>query len=127
MKAYKFTTTVTPDKRLIIPEPYIKDIPAGDTVQVIILIGEETSSEENKIPKASTLEEVINEIKSLPQNPASVQAASGLLAEHLMNSPEIPDPSFDVAQWNREWDEVEAEMKKLEFAEQITEANLNLS
>jgi hypothetical protein len=109
MKAFKFTTTVTLDRKLIIPEPYIRDIPAGDIVQVIILIGEETSSassEEIKIPEAPTLEDIINEIKNSPQNPANVQAASGLLAEHLMNSPEIPEPSFDVAKWNREWDAV---------------------
>ncbi len=130
MKAYKFTTTVTPDKRLIIPRPYIKDIPAGDTVQVIVLIGEEISpisSEEIKLPQAPTLEDVINKIKHSPQNPANVQAASGLLAEHLMNSPGVPDPSFHVNEWNRAWDEIEREMKRLELIEQSTEADLNLS
>lgn len=130
MKAYKFTTTVTTDKKLVIPEPYIKDIPAGNTVQVIILIGEETSpasSEEIEMPKAPPLEDIIKEIKNSPQNPANIQAATGLLAEHLMNSPEIPDPDFDIAKWNREWDQVEEEMKKLELAEQIAESKLNLS
>jgi len=127
MKAYKFTTIVTPDKRLIIPEAYIKDIPTGDIVQVILLIGEETLSEEIEAPEGATLEDIISEIKNSPQNPANIQAASGLLAEHLMNSPETPDPSFDITKWNREWDEVEEEMKRLEFAEQITESNLNLS
>jgi hypothetical protein len=77
--------------------------------------------------KLLTVEEIIKEIKSTPQNPANVQPASGLLAEHLADSCEIPDPSFDVVTWNREWDKIEAKMEMMEIAEQRSEADFVLS
>jgi len=42
------------------------------------------------------------------------------------DSPEIPDPSFDVAVWNQQWDQIEANMKRMEQAEQAAEADLEL-
>jgi hypothetical protein len=59
MKAYEFSTKVTPDGKLPIPDAYAKNIPT----------------------------------------------------EHLMNPSGEPDPSFDVAAWNKAWDKVEAEME----------------
>ena len=116
MKAYEFSTKVTLDGKLIIPEPYSKDIPAGDSVRVIVLINEEIWSvpkETSELPASPALTKIIKEIKHSPQNPANIQAASGLLAEHLASSPETPDPLFDVAAWNRQWADIEAEMKRL--------------
>ncbi|GEM_PF-2576180 len=63
-------------------------------------------------------EAIIREIKQTIQNPKTVHSAGGMLAEHLANSPEIPDPCFNVEEWNREWDRIETEMKRGEFAEQ---------
>ena len=37
MKAIEFSTQVTSDGKLIIPEPHIKNIPTGDPVRVIVL------------------------------------------------------------------------------------------
>lgn len=129
MKAYEFSTRVTSDGKLVIPDAYTNNIPVGDTVRVIILVNEAqllTDEEEDEVEELFSLEEIVDEIKQTPQNPANVHPASGLLAEHLANSPEMPDPSFDVAKWNREWDRVEAEMKVMELAEQESEADLEL-
>lgn len=67
---------------------------------------------------------VIEEIKNSPQNPKNITPASGLLAAHIADSPEIYDPLSDVAEWNREWDEVEMKMKTEEIAEQKAEREL---
>jgi len=124
MKTYEFSTTVTQDGRLIIPAAYASEIPAGGPVRVIIMIGETDGRDE--LEELGSLEEVVDEIKSSSQNPANIQPASGLLAEHLSNSPEIPDPAFDVTAWNREWDEVETEMKMMEIAEQKSETDFEV-
>ncbi len=147
MKAYEFSTSVTSDGRLAIPDAYTKDIPIGDSVRVIVLVDEQaaygaegtppshltiradetTGFIEGELDELPSLAEVMAEIKSSPQNPANIQPASGLLAEHLMNSPEVPDPLFDVTKWNREWDEVEAKMKAMEIADQKSEVDVELS
>ena len=49
-------------------------------------------------PLSLELEDIVKEIKTSAQNPANIQPASGLLADHLATSPEIPDPSFDVVE-----------------------------
>jgi len=128
MKTYEFLATVTHDGRLIIPAAYASEIPAGGSVRVIILVGEEDGSPDGRdeLNGSASLEEVVNEIKSSGQNPANIQPASGLLAEHLTNCPEIPDPSFDITTWNREWDEIEAEMKVMEIAEQKSETDFEV-
>jgi hypothetical protein len=127
MRAYEFSSRVTSDGKLVIPDAYTNNIPVGDTVRVIILVNEAqllADDERDEFEELFSLEEVVDEIKRTPQNPANVHPTSGLLAEHLANSPETPDPSFDVANWNREWDKVEAEMKAMELAEQESEADL---
>jgi hypothetical protein len=72
-----------------------------------------------------SLDEVIAEIENTPQNPHYVKPASGLLAEHLLSSPYLPDPEFNVQQWNETWDKIELNMKQLEQADQATEVSLN--
>jgi antitoxin VapB len=62
-------------------------------------------------------EAVVREIKQTLQNPETVHSDSGLLAQHLSDSPEISDPCFNVEEWNREWDRIETKMERDEFAE----------
>jgi len=83
-------------------EVYIKKITEG-----LLLIPKDRSS-----PEA-----VIREIKQSPQNTETVHSASGLLAEYLADSSEIPDPCFNVEEWNRQWDRIEAKMERYELAE----------
>ncbi len=128
MKVYEFSTTITPDGRLVIPDAYRQTVPVGDSVRVILLVDEEIAVVSVGSDSSTTLSvaEVIDEIKRSPQNPATVQQASGLLLEHLTHSPQIPDPDFDVAAWNRQWDEIEAKMKQMELEDQDIEADFKL-
>jgi hypothetical protein len=122
MKSYEFSTNITPDGRLVIPATLAKEMPVGESVKVIVLVNEHENGGENFL-----LENIIAEIKKTPQNPANITPASGLLAEHLLNSPEEADPSFDLEVWEREWDNVEATMKAIEFADQNSEFDIELS
>jgi plasmid stability protein len=56
-----------------------------------------------------TPEEVVAKIQVTPPNPHGIRLAEASLAEALRNAPQ--DPDFDLATWNREWEEAEAEMK----------------
>ncbi|MEW5985811.1 MAG: hypothetical protein AB1791_04175 [Chloroflexota bacterium] len=47
--------------------------------------------------------------------------ASGLLYDHLANSPAEPNSLFDVAAWNREWDSLEEAMEAAERDEEMAE------
>jgi len=127
MKAYEFSTIVTADGKLLIPDPYAQDLQAGNSVRVIVLVQEAIAPATADGPQTEptlSLDEVVEEIKGSVQNPANIQAGSGMLAQHLADSPECPDPSFDVATWNQQWDQIEAQMKRMEQAEQAAEADL---
>ena len=89
-------------------------------------MGQEVWGDKGSGPESEALLAIMDEIKHTPQNPTHVHKASGLLYEHLMTSPEKPDPSFDVTEWNRQWDEVEAEMKRIELADQKADVDLDL-
>jgi len=119
MKAYKFSTHKTTDNKLVIPEAYIQKIPVSNRVQVIVLVNEwdlpfQKQNQPNDVP---SLKDVVAQIKVSPKNPALIQPASGLLAEHLTHCPEKPEPTFDVKKWNQEWDDLEAKMKADEQAD----------
>ncbi|MEM7534897.1 MAG: hypothetical protein AAF639_22155 [Chloroflexota bacterium] len=47
--------------------------------------------------------------KPFPQH--LIKPGDGRLAEYLSNPVTEPDPDFDVDEWNREWQELEAQMK----------------
>jgi hypothetical protein len=60
-----------------------------------------------------SLEEVIANIQKLPKPVANFQPASGLLAEHLRNCHEVPDPTFEVTVWNQMWNNLETQNPNL--------------
>jgi cell pole-organizing protein PopZ len=60
-----------------------------------------------------TLDEVVARIRALPPNPANFRPASGSLAEFLA---ERKDSEFDLAAWEAEWAQVEAEMEAIDLA-----------
>jgi hypothetical protein len=124
MKAYEFSATVTPDGKLAIPDTYAQDMPIGDAVRVIVLVDETEAAKAETLDNFLSLEKVIAEIRNTPSNPANIQPASGLLAEHLANSPGEPDPNFDVAAWNSAWDKIEAEMEAAEVAHEQAETDI---
>jgi hypothetical protein len=124
MTALEFSACIGPDGRLTVP---VSAIPAGSPVRVIVLTDEKDFPVSNKEMPADgfpSLDEVIREIKNSPQNPKNIRPASGLLGKHLSESDEKPDPCFSFADWNREWDRIESEMKAEEVAEQESEEQL---
>lgn len=124
MQAYEFSTKVTSDGKLIIPNPYIQNMRKGDSVRVIVLVDEPLADNEREEPFIFRLEDIVAEIKAKPQNPNNIKPASGLLVKHLADLPHEYDPSFDVIVWNKEWDKIEAEMKAMEIAEEQAEAHI---
>lgn len=67
-----------------------------------------------------TLEEVVAKIKALPPNPDSIQYPTGSLEDYLRNAPLEPT-DFDAEQWEKEWAEIEAEMKRIDREDDIAE------
>ena len=72
---------------------------------VLEILGRAVGADEN----FPTPEEVVTKIRTTPPNPHGIRLAGASLAEALRNAPH--DPDFDLATWNREWAEAEAEMK----------------
>lgn len=60
---------------------------------------------------ATTPEAVMAQVRALPPNPNAVVPAQGLLLEALQAEPE--DPNFDLAAWNQQWAQAEAEIKEM--------------
>lgn len=72
-----------------------------------------------------TPEEVVARIQRLPKDSANIEAASEPLIDGLKHSQAVPDPSFDVQEWNQRWDAFEAMMKQEELAHELSEQHLN--
>jgi hypothetical protein len=124
MIAYEFSTAVTDDGVLVIPEAYAKTLSTGESVRVILLVkenGYHNDHREEPTDKPSSLEDLVAEIKRMPPNPANIKPASGLLGEKLANPVTDPDPDFDLEEWTREWDRLEAEMKAQSLAHEAAE------
>lgn len=66
-----------------------------------------------------TPEQVIERIKRLPPDPSNIRLATVSLKELLENSP--VDPDFDVAEWQRQWNLIEQEMKAVSRANREAE------
>ena len=79
------------------------------------ILGEALEKEET----FPSLKEVVAKIQATPPNPHSLRPAKGSLADILRDAPE--DPHFNLAEWNRNWSEVEEEMKALTQANAIAE------
>jgi len=85
-----------------------------------ILVTETDDGAEEDFP---TPEEVVAKIKALgPSNPRNIRLAQGSLAEVLCSIPS--DPDFDFEEWNRQWAEIEAEMKAINRANDIAEGRI---
>jgi hypothetical protein len=75
--------------------------------------------EDRKSEPQDDLEEIVRQIKSIPPNPESIRSARGDLEEALSALPEEPD--FDFAQWERQWDEMEEEMRRTDALDDMAE------
>lgn len=72
-----------------------------------------------------TPEEVVAKIQSLSKDAANIESAQEPLIDGLKRSHAVPEPAFDVQEWNRQWDELEARMKQEELAHERLEQQLN--
>lgn len=99
MRTYEFTTKLTPDGKLLLPDNLAQNISQGESVHVTLVIGQKKKRDEDS---PLTLEQLVSEIKRTPQNPQSMLPASGLLFEHLAHPLGEPDPIYDVETWNRQ-------------------------
>lgn len=124
MVAYEFSTAVTDERTVVIPEDYAKVLSVGKPVRVILLLEDNHDQNGHQAEPTSgfsSLEELVAEIKQMPPNPANITPASGLLGKHLAELAQDYDPTFDTDAWLSEWDRVEAEMKKASLANEAHE------
>lgn len=124
MVAYEFSTAVTHERTLVIPDDYAKTLPVGEPVRVILLVkenGYQNGHQKETTVEPSSLEELVAEIKRMPPNPANITPGSGQLGEKLKHPVTDPDPDFDLEAWTKEWDEVEAKMETESLAHEEAE------
>lgn len=75
-----------------------------------------------QIEQEPTLEEIVEEIIALGPDPRHIEPASGSLEEALADAP--ADPTFNLAEWQREWATAEAEMHAITRANDIAEGRV---
>ena len=66
-----------------------------------------------------TPEEAVEQICMTPANPGQIRPATMNLADVLQAAPS--DPTFDLASWQRQWSEVEKELKSSTHANDVAE------
>jgi hypothetical protein len=115
MHAYEFSTEVSDTGQVEIPAQIAARLPVGASVRILVLVDEIPGTTNGHPEPAETddssLEELIAEIKRRPSNPENIRPGDGLLAWRLAHPVTEPDPDFDEAAWNKQWDEIEAAMK----------------
>jgi len=81
---------------------------------VIRILTEAMAASEPVTPR-----EAVARVQATPLNPAQVRLATADLADLLHAAPD--DPCFDLESWERQWSDVEAEMKAITRANDIAE------
>lgn len=70
----------------------------------------------------SSVADVVARIKAMPPNPAMVTHPQGSLADALREGPTNPD--FDLQRWQQEWAAAEAELKRINFEDDVAEGRI---
>jgi hypothetical protein len=129
MVAYEFLTRLTKNGVVIVPQRYRRKLNKVTSVRVILLVEEvaddETDNATPEIDETTELDQIIARIQQLGPNPNNVTPASGLLAQHLAELMQSSDPTLDVAQWQQEWDKVEAAMEAEEAVHEQAEWSMS--
>ncbi len=125
MVAYEFLTQLTNTEAVLIPPEYARKLHKGAPVRVIILVDEVAqggeATQDTPVDLIS-LEAIVAKIQRMGPNPNSITPASGLLAKHLRELPEAPEPPYDTEAWLQEWERFEAEMKTNSLTHEADEA-----
>jgi hypothetical protein len=109
------STTIT------LPDDVVRKLEARATVRKMSLddlIAKLLNDMLERDDASPALDQVIAEIKMTRPNPAIFHPATQSLADKLANSP--VDPAFAQG-WNREWEQIEAEMKAITRANNVAE------
>lgn len=121
MTAYEFYTKVNSEGHIVIPPEYVPDIPADQQIRVLLLVPEPAivpSNGHDEDLGHGSLEDLVKQIKNTPVNLANIRPGDmKLLAERLANPVAEPDHLFDAAEWNQQWDQLEAELEAAELAD----------
>ena len=127
MVAYEFSTQLTDNGSVIIPKQYRRNFNKRVPVRVILLVEEETSvpSDIQDLVNEPSIEQVVARIQQLGANSTHITPASGLLGQHLSELMQESNPTFDLEQWQREWEQVEAAMEAEETAHEQAEWSMN--
>lgn len=118
--AYEFSTQIAENGTVILPSRYRGELPTGAQVRVILLTEEGNGQnghrsvplDEVPFDDEITLEELVERIKQMGPNPKKITPDGGNLAQKLANPLSEPDPDFDLEEWTRQWEAIEAEMKR---------------
>ena len=73
-------------------------------------------------PIIGSPEQVVAQIKATPPNPQMIHPPQASLAEALASLP--ADPTFDLAEWQQQWDQVEAQLKAIEVQDRLNDKRL---
>jgi plasmid stability protein len=74
------------------------------------------------VESGPAIDDVVAKIRATRPNPQSVRPAQGSLADELRRTPTNAD--VDLAQWNREWAAVEAEIRAMTHTDDIAEGRV---
>lgn len=123
MVAYEFSTQLTDNGTVIIPPYYRRNLNNRTPVRIILLVEDEGAAQADTVEVVDepSVEEVVARIQQLGPNPANIKPASGLLGQHLAELIQESDPTFDLEQWQKEWDRIEAAMDADEAAHEQAE------
>ncbi len=82
-------------------------------------ISVDTSLALDKPQAMSELEELVKRIGSMPTNPSAITEPRGSLADVLAAQPE--DPTFILDEWERDWSDVERELRRIEMEDALAD------
>lgn len=118
--AYEFSTQISENGTLVVPKRYRSELPEGISVRVILLTEEVNGKQghdalpqtDENLQAQRELEELVERIKRSGPDSRNITPASGDLALHLQEISEMSDPDFNLEEWTRQWDAIEAEMER---------------
>lgn len=119
MLTVQFSTQLTPNGEFSVPDHYLKSIPAGSQIQVILLVDSPASSAEPSLAQNGapamddalpSLDEYVAYLRSRPLPETLIRPATESLHDYLVDSTETTELDFDEDAWNAQWDQIEAAM-----------------
>lgn len=119
MLTVQFSTQLTSTGEFSVPDQYLKSIPTGTQVQVILLVDSPAPSADPSVAKNDTvptddglpsLGEYVAYLRNQPLPKTLITPAKESLHDYLIDSSNITDADFDENAWNAQWDQMEAAM-----------------